>query len=93
MRFSFSLHIIVCGAFLLVCVLLVLYAYSFFVCWPCSYEPVPFAAAVIGNNRAATHYADTVTAFDEVSCARGVLGRFTGIRAMEIAKELASFSL
>ena len=51
-----------------------------------TYQPVPIALAFLSN---LTHtqnslYADTVLTFDEIACAQGVLGRFSGSQIMQL---------
>jgi len=60
-----------------------------------SYEPVPFAISKVRNATAVLkkedrtsfqHMADSTLSFDEISTARGLLGRFCGGQVMTIAK-------
>ncbi len=50
-----------------------------------SYEPVPFVFAKVCG--ATAMEPDTVTAFDEISAASGVLGRFTGSSVMPLSRQ------
>lgn len=64
-----------------------------------SFEPVPFAIARASNAYAALHnnsvgdsmLVDSVLAFDEISAARGVLGRFSGNQVMRIVKSVRAY--
>ncbi len=58
-----------------------------------SYEPVPFVAArlsdAIHSNDRPPRF-DAVCAFDEISVARGCLGRFSGNQVMPLIQKLAA---
>ena len=57
-----------------------------------SYHPVPFAISTLDhvkNSKQKNLLQDGVQKYDEIDCAKGVLGRFEGNQIMEVIKNFS----